>query len=199
MATPRSPQRRWLRPPGWPIDVFVPTWMSDDVGDRLHALGATIHRCERLVSDPPGDPAMLRFREAVGAGAIPFTVQGPENALCLDGGRTIAWEMLDQSAALGIELDRVFVQVGGGAFATCMGDGFAASASPARDCTPCRPRAAHRWRVAGIGRPALDRPEQHWGDVMTVWDDPHSLADGILDDETYDWIGVVREPAAQRW
>ncbi len=24
---------------GWPIDVFVPTWMSDDVGDRLHALG----------------------------------------------------------------------------------------------------------------------------------------------------------------
>ena len=25
---------------------------------------------------------------------------------------------------------------------------------------------------------------------MTVWDDPHSLADGILDDETYDWIGV---------
>jgi threonine synthase len=27
--------------------------------------------------------------------------------------------------------------------------------------------------------------------VMTVWDDPHSVADGILDDETYDWIGVL--------
>ena len=26
---------------------------------------------------------------------------------------------------------------------------------------------------------------------MTVWDDPTSLADGILDDETYDWIGVI--------
>ncbi len=25
---------------------------------------------------------------------------------------------------------------------------------------------------------------------MTVWDDPHSIADGILDDETYDWLGV---------
>jgi hypothetical protein len=25
---------------------------------------------------------------------------------------------------------------------------------------------------------------------MTPWDDPHSLADGILDDETYDWLGV---------
>ena len=88
---------------------------------------------------------MLRFREAVGAGAIPFTVQGPENALCLDGGRTIAWEMLDQSAALGIELDRVFVQVGGGAFATCIGDGLAASASPARAAR----RADRGLRTAG--------------------------------------------------
>ena len=26
---------------------------------------------------------------------------------------------------------------------------------------------------------------------MTVWDDPHSIADGIIDDETYDWLGVV--------
>jgi hypothetical protein len=29
-----------------------------------------------------------------------------------------------------------------------------------------------------------------WGELMTPWDDPHSLADGILDDETYDWLGV---------
>ena len=25
---------------------------------------------------------------------------------------------------------------------------------------------------------------------MRPWDDPHSAADGILDDETYDWLGV---------
>ena len=25
---------------------------------------------------------------------------------------------------------------------------------------------------------------------MTPWADPHSAADGILDDETYDWLGV---------
>ncbi len=25
---------------------------------------------------------------------------------------------------------------------------------------------------------------------MTPWPGPHSIADGILDDETYDWIGV---------
>ena len=47
--------------------------------------------------DPPGDPAMLRFREAVAAGAIPFTVQGPENALALDGGRTLGWEIAEQA------------------------------------------------------------------------------------------------------
>ena len=65
----------------WPIDVYVPTWMSDAFGAKLDWLGARVHRCERKATDPPGDPAMFRFREAVEAGAIPFTVQGPENAL----------------------------------------------------------------------------------------------------------------------
>src|SRR6185369_1508437 len=74
--------------------------------------------CERRGTDPPGDPAVLRFREAVAAGAVPFSVQGPENALCLDGGRTIGWEMAS------VELDRAVVQVGGGALATCTGWGL---------------------------------------------------------------------------
>ena len=56
-------------------------------------LARAITTCERRADDPPGDPTVLRFREAVDAGALPFTVQGPENALCLDGGRTIGWEM----------------------------------------------------------------------------------------------------------
>ena len=59
------------------------------------SLGATITVCPRRADDPPGDPAVLRFREAVAAGAVPFSVQGPENALCLDGGRTIGWELAD--------------------------------------------------------------------------------------------------------
>ncbi len=58
-------------------------------------------------TDPPGDPAMFRFREAVESGAVPFTVQGPENALCLDGGRTIGWEIAQQAASTGTRLDRV--------------------------------------------------------------------------------------------
>ncbi len=173
---------------GWPLDVYVPTWMDDAVGERLDQLGARIHRCARRPDDPAGDPAMLRFREARSAGAIPFTVQGPENGLCLDGGRTIGWEMADQAAGAGIELDRAVIQVGGGAFAACVGAGLGREVRldtvQAEGCAPL----ADAWeRVV-----AIDRPERYWSQVMRPWNDPRSVADGILDDETYDWIADVR-------
>ena len=65
----RAATRRWPRrrsPDGsiGRIDVYVPTWMDDAFGRRLDDLGARIRRCERRDGDPPGDPAMLRFREA---------------------------------------------------------------------------------------------------------------------------------------
>ena len=31
----------------WPLDVFVPTWMSDEVGELLERLGARITTCAR--------------------------------------------------------------------------------------------------------------------------------------------------------
>ena len=134
----------------WPLDVFVPTWASASVLDLLESLGATIHPCERRPSDPPGDPAVLRFREAVAAGSVPFSVQGPENALCLDGGRTIGWELADA----GVALDRVVVQVGGGAFAACtgwgLGDGVRLDAVQSEGCAPLAPRR-HR---SGVRRRA---------------------------------------------
>jgi threonine dehydratase len=171
----------------WPIDVYVPTWMDDAFGHRLDELGATIHRCERRPDDPPGDPAMLRFREARDAGAIPFTVQGPENALCLDGGRTIGWEIAEQAAQAGVRLDRVVVQVGGGAFASCLGAGLGRGVRldtvQAEGCAPL----ADTWERLTY----IDHPERYWSQVMRPWPDPTSLADGILDDETYDWIAVV--------
>lgn len=182
----------------WPLDVYVPEWMSGAIGDRLAALGASIHRCPRLDGDPPGDPAMLRFRESVDAGAIPFTVQGPENALCLDGGRTIGWEIaaeLRDTTSYEISRPRVFAQVGGGAFASCLGRGLreAGVVGPlypvqAAGCAPL----ARAWdRAAGrVGEPSLGR---EWAALMTAWVRPHSSADGILDDETYDWIGVFDE------
>ncbi len=170
----------------WPIDVYVPTWMDDAFGDRLDELGARIHRCERRDGDPPGDPAMLRFREASWAGAVPFTVQGPENAMCLDGGRTIGWEIADQAADMSVSLDRMLVQVGGGAFAACVGAGLGSEVRlDTVQAEGCAPLAATWERVAEI-----DHPERSWSTVMQPWPEPHSLADGILDDETYDWIAV---------
>ena len=66
------------------------------------------------------------------------------------------------------------------------------SARPAstRSSTPCRPRVARRWRWRGTGRGGDEHPERRWAELMTPWPGPHSIADGILDDETYDWIGV---------
>ena len=77
----------------WPICVYVPVAANVRVVEALHALGAQVVTCPRLSSDPPGDPCVHRFREAVAGGAVPFSVQGTENAWCLDGGRTIGWEM----------------------------------------------------------------------------------------------------------
>jgi threonine dehydratase len=169
----------------WPLDVYVPTWMDDEFGRRLDALGARTHRCERRDGDPAGDPAMLRFREAVSIeGAIPFTVQGPENALCHDTGRTIGWEIAEQATDAGVELGRLVVQVGGGAFAAAVAAGVGASVRlDTVQAEGCAPLAA-AWRRAAD----LDHPERSWGDVMQPWPDPHSAADGILDDETYDWV-----------
>lgn len=171
----------------WPIDVYVPARIDDTVGDLLDELGARIHRCERRDGDPPGDPAMLRFREAGSTGAVPFTVQGPENAMCLDAGRTIGWEIADQAAAAGVVLDRIAIQVGGGALAACagaaLGSGVRLDTVQADGCAPLHETWA---RI-----PEIDHPERYWSQVMRPWPEPHSVADGILDDETYDWIAVV--------
>jgi threonine synthase len=130
---------------------------------------------------------MLRFREARSGGAIPFTVQGPENALCLDGGRTLGWEMADQAILADVTLDRAVVQVGGGAFAACVGAGLGRTVRldtvQAAGCAPL----SEAWERAA----AIEQPARYWPQVMRPWTDPHSAADGILDDETYDWISVL--------
>ena len=157
----------------------------------------TIVECPRRSGDPPGDPCVHRFREAVAAGAVPFSVQGPENAWCLDGGRTIGWEMARdfEDGVVGPPLDRVFVQVGGGAFAASVLAGFRMSGVTPRlhavQTESCAPLAA------GVGNgstsSAVREAARRWDDCMWPWEHVGaSAADGILDDETYDWIPVVR-------
>ena len=175
----------------WPIQVFVPVSSSPEVIQILHSLDAEVVTCPRRDTDPPGDPCVHRFREAVRNGAIPFGVQGTENAWCLDGGRTIGWEIAHASP---VALDRIFVQVGGGAFASCIGNAFAHT-SPSTalytvQTVGCAP-LARAWinaQKTGGTRDAGPR----WSECMWPWEsEPQSLADGILDDETYDWVGVL--------
>ncbi len=168
----------------WPIRVFVPPSANPAVLARLDSLGAAVVTCPRRDGDPPGDPCVHRFREAVAAGAVPFGVQGPENALCLDGGRTIGLEI----AAAVPDADCVFVQVGGGALVTGVGDGLRLAAAPARvvavQTEGCAP-LVRAWYLSTAA------PDLGWDDVMWPWaDEPASAATGILDDETYDWPGA---------
>ena len=175
----------------WPIAVHVPPGAAPSVVARLEALGADVRTCPRRDEDPPGDPCVLRFREAVADGAIPFGVQGTENAWCLDGGRTIGWEI---TSSLGRHCDRLFIQVGGGAFAasvaTSMADTGFHPALHAVQVEGCAPLARAWERAIATGGPRDAGPR--WAECMWPWEsEPHSLADGILDDETYDWIAVV--------
>ena len=180
----------------WPIQVFVPTSANLHVTKRLGELGATVVTCPRLASDPPGDPCVHRFREAVAAGAVPFSVQGPENAWCLDGGRTIGWEMARhmEEQIEGHPFDRLFVQVGGGAFAACVAAGFRMSGITPKlhavQTDACAPLSRAWTRSQATGGPK--QAAAHWADCMWPWEEVgSSAADGILDDETYDWIPVL--------
>ena len=89
---------------------------------RLEHLGARLTLCRREARQA-GDPCYVAFRRAVAAGAVPFCCQGSDNGLTIEGGTTLAWEMLD--ALDGVPLDAVFVQVGGGALATAVVQGLA--------------------------------------------------------------------------
>ena len=179
----------------WPIDVFVPPSASQAVLATLGNLGATVRVCPRTESDPPGDPCVYRFREAVASGSVPFSVQGTENAWCRDGGRTIGWEITE---VMEHRADRIFVQTGGGAFAASIGEALnSAGVHPmlhAVQTAGCAP-LERAWRRA-IATGGIHNVGHRWSECMWPWDDePHSLADGILDDETYDWIGVLEAMA----
>jgi threonine synthase len=179
---------------GWPIEVFVPVDANPAVVAMLHSLAAGVVTCSRSTDDPPGDPCVHRFREAVDAGAVPFGVQGPENAWCLDGGRTVGWEIAHQAARHGWSIDRTFVQVGGGAFAACLAEGLrmAGAASPlfAVQTQASAPLERAWTRSLQLGQ--ASGAASVWSECMWPWEHVgRSAADGILDDETYDWLPVL--------
>jgi threonine synthase len=95
---------------------------------------------------------------------------------------------------LGHLMDRIFIQVGGGAFAACVGASLRSAgvhpklhAVQTEGCAPLA-RAWGNALATGGARNAGPR----WNECMWPWETtPVSIADGILDDETYDWIGVL--------
>jgi threonine synthase len=180
------------------LQVFVPTDADAAVVERLSALGAAVSVCERQ-EGTSGDPTYHAMRAAIAAGALPFTCQ------------TLGYEVVAELAASYTPLDHVVVQVGGGALASAVAASFAEAATfgvierPPRFHTvqtegawPLK-RAFDRVKALlddksgpdPIHR-ALRQAAQHRSEFMWPWETtPHSVAHGILDDETYDWLAVV--------
>jgi threonine synthase len=219
---------------GRPLRVFVPTWAERPVVERLERLGARIEVCPRE-EGTPGDPTYHALRRALARGAFPFTCQGPDNGLTIEGGKTLGYEMVSDLLAGGGRLDRVVVQVGGGALASACAQaladavrlgvlerlprlhavqtaggyplaraydlvagravahlaGGAAAAAPPAPAELADRLAAPAARAAV--EEALRHAATHRSAFMWPWSsEPHSIAHGILDDETYDWLAVTR-------
>jgi threonine synthase len=188
-----------------PLQVFVPTDAEVPVLERLQALGAEIVTCSRE-PEAIGDPCVHRFRAALAGGALPFCCQGSENGLTIEGGETLGYEMMTQLGQT--PLDHVVLQVGGGALASAVIQAWRAAHRASlvaqlprfhtvqtQGAWPLK-RAwdAMQEQLRTQGEIAvLERARKHRSEFMRPWEEtPRSVAHGILDDETYDWLAIVK-------
>jgi threonine synthase len=138
--------------------------------------------------------------QAIDEGAVPFTCQGNLNGLAVEGGETLGWELVSS----GTVIDRLVAQVGGGALASAcihaFGEGVelgALAVTPRIDTVQTEgawplKRALDAVGKRGDAEHALRFASHHRSAFMWPWEDePRSVAHGILDDETYDWVAVV--------
>jgi threonine synthase len=191
------------------LEVFVPVDADPVVVARLKDLDARVTVCPR---EPglPGDPTYHRLRRALAGGALPFTCQGNENGLAIESGFTLGYEMAEALTG-GPALDQLVIQVGGGALASACIEALGEAAQlgtlarvpryQAVQTMGARPLQRAFERVAarlpaGAGLPqvhaALSYAATHRSEFMWPWEEePRSIAHGILDDETYDWLAVV--------
>ncbi len=194
---------------GRTLRVFVPVDADPVVLARLEELGANLTVCPRLEGEA-GDPTVRGLLQAIAAGALAFTCQGNLNGLAVEGGETLGYELVADLAAAGTTLDRLVVQVGGGALASACSEALheaavldAISVAPRLDTVQTEGawplRRAYDAVAVRCGstdpderRDALAYAAHHRSEFMWPWEDePHSIAHGILDDETYDWLAVV--------
>jgi threonine synthase len=112
---------------GRELAVFVPVDADQKVVARLRDLGSAVVSCPRRPG-VAGDPAYLRLLEELAAGALPFTTQGNENGLAIEGGLTLGYELAGALAEVPGGLDHLVVQVGGGALASAVMQGLTEAA-----------------------------------------------------------------------
>jgi threonine synthase len=187
-----------------PLRVFIPPDAPASVVDRLIALHAERTVCRRD-PDVVGDPCYAAFLDTVASASLPFCCQGNENGLTIEGGETLGYEMISS----GVALDRVVIQVGGGALASSVIQAFTEAralgvlarlprfhAVQTRGAYPLKrayDRLADRIRATGDTGRELRYAATHRSEFMWPWEmEPRSIAHGILDDETYDWFAVVK-------
>lgn len=184
--------------------VFVPDDADPAVLLRLAELDADVHACPRTPG-VAGDPCMAGLEQAVAEGAEPFTVQGPTCPGVIDGGRTLGLELGSQLDDLKLTARDIYIQIGGGALATATMDGLdrhrrrTSNPRPLPRLHPVQPAAAHPY-LAGWRRLEARLNEGLTFDaaastegIMEPWPGtPTSVATGILDDITYDWLTVAR-------
>jgi len=195
------------------LQVFVPIEADRAVVEDIEDLGAEVTVCERGAG-VTGDPSVGRMRDAVAAGAIAFTCQGNLNGIAIEGGLTLGYEIADALAAAssqadGVRLDNLFVQVGGGALASsviqALDEAWAMGAlrivprlntvQTAGVAPLALAYALVREKLAGRRDPAdvLYDAARHRSRYMRPWSPiGQSIASGILDDETYDWLAIIR-------
>ena len=196
----------------WPLDVFVPPDAAESVVARLRDLDAAVHTCRR-VENFEGDPCYKAFQAEVASGSLPFGVQGPDNGLAIEGSRVLGFELAQQLGEAGAELDALFIQVGGGGLASGTWAGLkeaqrlgfhgkipAIYTVQTRGAHPLRKAFEEVQRELGglvLNPETIDQAVQHAAEYrhhyMKPWpEEPKSIAHGILDDETYDWLALVR-------
>ncbi len=206
----------------WDIDVCIPTDADDDIVNKLTALGpkVTILRCPRgdeTVEHPSlgqiplkdeADPTLSAFMALTSThNSIPFSVQGPSCGLAVEGSQTLAFELLSQTAdhpSNTGEFDSLYVQVGGGALGSGMIQGFERSTlghHPVKlpnvpkfmpvQASGNAPLSRAYDSITAAGLTAVEAAAEK-SKHMYPWSNPSSVAHGILDDETYDWVQLLR-------
>jgi threonine synthase len=221
----------------WPIDVCVPENVDEDIISKLRSLGTNVNIVKCPADGHPesvyldciqkdvstidaSDPTVSVFMNLVEKhGSIPFSVQGSECGLAVEGVQTIAWEIIEQAAGLrhshGIEslgFSSLFIQVGGGALGSGIIQGFQRAANTdlsrsipniglatadsvpslvtvqAEGNAPLR-RAYSKMKENDA---SLEEASKNRAEYMYSWKNPTSIAYGILDNETYDWVELVK-------